>query len=183
MRKSLITILLAITILPVSAQTETGKEVWKKFVTVPYFFKLVTTDGKIYYTNHAILKTRTDVRIIRYGRKEDLPAKYQKYCLREGYSIYYLKPEVKLKELSLALSDIGIKVTSKDTIYYYHDWMKIRKGLPAYVNVDRSYGFRAERRGNVISLGDKYNVPFYRKKVEEGKIKRNRPLPIIPWKE
>ena len=183
MKKILFVIVLAIGLLPVSAQTEAGKEVWKRFVTVPYLFKLITTDGKVYYTNHAILKTRTDVGVIRYGRKEDLPVNYQKFCPRESYSIYYLKPEVKLKELNNALADIGIKVTTKDTIYYYHDWMKIKKGLPAYVNVDPSYGFRAERRGNVISLGDKWNIPFFRKKVEEGKIKLDQPFPKIPWKE
>lgn len=176
-------VILYIIVLPVSAQTKEDLETWKRMVTIPFFFKLITTDGKVYYTNHVMLNTRSDVGTVRPGNKKDLPEKLQKFCHWEGFFIYYLKPDVRLKELNSALADIGVKVTAKDTIYYWHDAMKITKGLPAYVNIDPSYGFRAERRGNVISLGDKYNVPFYRKKVEEGKIKQNRPLPIIPWKE
>ena len=78
------------------------------------------------------------------------------------------------------IADIGVKVTAKDTIYYWHDAMKITKGLPAYVNIDPSYGFRAERRGKVISLGNKWSKPFFKRDVEEGKIKIEKPLITSP---
>ena len=173
--------ILYIIILPVSAQTKEDLETWKRMVTIPFFFKLITSDGKVYYTNHVMLNTRTDVGTIRPGNKKDLPEKLQKYCAREGFFIYYLKPDVRLKELNSALADIGIKVTAKDTIYYWHDAMKITNGLPAYVNVDPSYDFRAERRGNVISLGNKWSKTFFRRDVEEGKIKLEKPLIPSPW--
>ena len=181
MKKLFMIIVLAICILPVSSQTKADREVWNKMVTIPFFFKLITTDGKVYYTNHVMLNTRTDVGTVRPGNKKDLPEKLQKFCHRDSYFIYYLNPNVKLKELKSALADICVKVTSKDTIYYWHDAMKITNGLPAYVNVDPSYGFRAERRGNIISLGNSKSTPFFRKDVEEGKIKLKKPLIKSPW--
>lgn len=181
MKKLFMIIVLAICILPVSSQTKADREVWNKMVTIPFFFKLITTDGKVYYTNHVMLNTRSDVGTVRPGNKKDLPEKLQKFCHWEGFFIYYLKPDVRLKELNSALADIGVKVTAKDTIYYWHDAMKITNGLPAYVNIDPSYGFRAERRGNVISLGNKWSKPFFKRDVEEGKIKIEKPLITSPW--